>query len=106
MHPPVLVRAMVLARDILFVSGPPDVVDEKMTWGRSNEREVHARLAEQAAALEGKKGGMLYAVSATDGERIREIKLDCVPVFDGMAAAGGRLYISAMDGSVVCYAGK
>jgi hypothetical protein len=24
------------------------------------------------------------------------------PVFDGMAAAGGRLYLSTVDGAVVC----
>jgi hypothetical protein len=30
--------------------------------------------------------------------------LSSPPVFDGMAAAGGRLYLSLMDGSILCLA--
>ena len=49
---------------------------------------------------------MLRAVSAADGKKLAEVKLDSPPVFDGMAAAGGRLYISLEDGRIVCMEGK
>ena len=101
-HPPLLVRAMALANDTLFVAGPPDVVDEKAMWGRSNEPEYKAKMREQVEALEGAKGAVLWAVSKKDGTRLSELKLDWLPAFDGMIAAGGRLYVTTADGKVVC----
>ena len=70
------------------------------------EPTVNAKLAEQSAALEGKKGALLRAISAEDGTRLAEYELDCPPVWDGMAAAGGQLYLSTTDGKVMCFAGK
>ncbi len=102
-HPPVVVRAMVLAGDKLFVAGPPDVVDEKQMWGRSNEVLFNTKMIEQAEALEGKQGAKLWAVSTTDGSRLYEMQLDFLPAFDGLIAAAGRLYVSTTDGSVICY---
>ena len=102
-HPPLLVRAMVLAGETLFVAGPPDVVDEKQMWGRSNEPVFREKMLEQAEALEGKQGAILWAVSAKDGKKLAEMKLDYVPAFDGMIAAHEKLYVTTADGSVVCY---
>jgi hypothetical protein len=102
-HPPLLVRAMVLANDTLFVAGPPDVVDEKEMWGRSNEKLFQARLIEQAKALEGAQDAVLWAVSRKDGKKLAEQKLDFLPAFDGMIAAGGKLFITTTDGEVVCH---
>ena len=45
---------------------------------------------------------MLVAVSATDGRKLAAYRLDTVPRFDVMIAAGGRLYLSTMDGKVLC----
>jgi len=106
MHPPLLARAMTLADDTLFVAGPPDVVDERKAWGRSPDPQVQAKLKAQVAALKGEKGGLLWAVSAKDGKKLSEYKLDTVPVFDGMAAAGGRLYLSTAKGEVLCLSGR
>jgi len=83
---PVLARAMVLAADTIFVAGPPDIFDSK----------------DPAGALDGKKGGVLVAVSTSDGKKLAESKLDSPPVFDGLVAAGGRLYMATLDGAVVC----
>jgi hypothetical protein len=47
----------------------------------------------------------LWAVSAGDGERLTEYQLESPPVFDGMVAANGRLYLATMDGKVVCFGG-
>jgi hypothetical protein len=83
---PVRARAMVLAADTLLLAGPPDIVDE----------------ADPYAALEDRRGGLLWAVSTADGRKLAELKLDAEPVFDGMAGAGGRLYMATADGKVIC----
>jgi hypothetical protein len=46
------------------------------------------------------------AVSAADGKKLAECVLPAPPVFDGMSAAGGRLFVSTTSGEVVCYAGR
>ena len=55
------------------------------------------------AAGPGKKGGVLWSYSADAGKKLGELPFDDVPVFDGMAAAGGRLYISTQKGKVFCF---
>jgi len=105
-RPPLLVRAMVLAGDTLFIAGPPDVVDEQEAWGYLPESKIRAKLDEQSAALEGQKGGLLMAVSAESGKPLAEHRLASVPVFDGMIAANGRLYLSMKNGRVLCLAAK
>jgi len=104
--PDVIVKAMILADRILFVAGPPDVVDEEDIWGRTLEPGVQAKLHAQSAALEGSQGALLWAVSASDGGKLAEYRLESVPVFDGMAAADGRLYLSMKNGCILCMAGK
>jgi hypothetical protein len=75
---PVVGDAMALSQRTLFVAGAPDEV--------------------------GAKGGLLMAYSAKTGEPLTEYKLDAPPVFDGMAATAGRLYLSTKDGRVLCFA--
>jgi len=104
--PQLIAHAMVLADRTLFVAGPPDVVDEEEIWGRTLEPQVQAKLRAQSAALEGQNGSLLWAVSASDGDKLAEYKLEGMPAFDGMAAANGRLYLSMKDGRVLCMAGK
>ena len=105
---PLLVRAMVLADKTLFLAGPPDL---GMTADEDGYRNYHdpdrqAALHEQAEAWNGKRGGLLWAVSKTDGKRLTELKLDSPPVWDGMATANGRLYLATTDGKVVCMSGS
>ena len=83
---PVRIRAMVLAGRHLFVAGPPDVVDPD----------------DPMAAFEGRSGAVLRANSSADGSMLAEYKLDAPPVFDGLIAAKGRLYLSLEDGTVLC----
>lgn len=103
---PVLVRAMVLAGKTLFLAGPPDVVDEEQSLQSFALPSTQEQLARQAAALDGAEGGLLWAVSTADGNRLAEYRLQSVPVFDGLAAADGRLYMVALDGKVLCFADK
>jgi len=84
---PVRIRAMVLATGRLFVAGPPDVVDPNDPLG----------------AFEGRKGGVLYAIDATTGERLASHALPSPPVFNGAAAADGRLYLTQEDGSITSF---
>jgi outer membrane protein assembly factor BamB len=102
--PPLLVRAMVLADKTLFVAGPPNVLDEESAVKRRFDADVQKQIADQEAAYKGGKGASLWAVSAIDGKRLAELKLKAMPVWDGMAAARGRLYMATTDGKVQCFA--
>jgi outer membrane protein assembly factor BamB len=80
------VRSMVLADKILFVAGP--VLD----------------MNGEPQGQTGNVKNILLALSASDGTELAKYELDAAPIFDGMAVAYGRLYISMMDGSLVCMA--
>ncbi|MEE8384688.1 MAG: PQQ-binding-like beta-propeller repeat protein, partial [Dehalococcoidia bacterium] len=87
--PAIYVNAMVLAGDSLFAAGPPAIRNEA---------------TEQALARwQGKEGGLLERLSGKDGRLLQTHKLTAPPVFDGMAAAYGKLYLCLADGSVVCF---
>jgi hypothetical protein len=102
---PLLVRAMLKAKDKLFIAGPPDLIDEESTFQQlvSGDVNVTQQLAEQDAALDGAQGAILQIISATGGAKLGEIKLPALPTWDGMAAANGRLYLTTTDGRVLCY---
>jgi outer membrane protein assembly factor BamB len=74
---PFQVRAMVLAGDTIFVAGP-------------NE----------------KGEAILTAVSVDDGKELASCEIESSPVFDGMAAANGELYLSLENGKLLCMAGE
>jgi len=84
---PIRVRAMALAKGSLWVAGLPDVVDPKDPLG----------------SFEGRLGGKLLAVDTATGERLAEHALASSPVFNGAAAADGRLYLASEDGSITCF---
>ena len=98
---PILVRAMVLADKILFIAGPPDVVDEEEVLKRPYDPDIQKKLKEQMAANMGEQGALLWAISAQDGNRIAEYKLDSIPIFDGISSANGRLYIVTSSGRII-----
>ena len=101
-QPAVICRAMALAGENVFFAGPPSLVNERRAFRLPDDPDVRAKLARQAEAFEGKHGGQLWAVSKTDGKLLGRYALDSPPVFDGLVAAGGRLYAATMDGHVVC----
>jgi outer membrane protein assembly factor BamB len=102
--PEVIARAIVVTDDLLFVAGPPDLLDEEAAVRRRYDGDVQKQLVEQDAALSGARGGLLWALSKDDGTRRKQVRLDAMPVWDGMAAADGRLYLSLADGSIRCFA--
>ena len=96
----VTVRAMVLADETLYVAGPPELLS--LTGRSIGEQDLEAA----GAAYDGKRGGMLWAVSAEDGSTLAEHELDSPPVFDGLIAAHGCLFLTTMDGRVRCLGEK
>jgi hypothetical protein len=82
-------QAMLLTANRFCLAGAPDVVDEQDPWGSFDDR----------------RGGMLVVFSKGDGRQQAKHPLASAPVYDGMAAAAGRLYISLRDGTLVCYGG-
>jgi len=88
---PLRVRAMVLADEKLFLVGPPDVLPED----------------DPLAPFEGRVPAQLWVVSAAEGKKLAQYLLGPQPVFDGLSAAGGRLYLATSDGRLICLgAGK
>lgn len=80
-------KAMLLAKDTIFVAGAPLVFPSD----------------DVAGTYAGRQGAILHAVSTADGATLAKYKLDQLPVWDGMAAAYGRLFIVNQDGSVECW---
>jgi hypothetical protein len=55
------------------------------------------------AAYEGRLGGALWVCSAGDGSKQTQLELPCPVVWDGMAAANGRLLVSLENGTLACF---
>jgi len=83
---PLTGKAIVLADDVLFVAGTPVVFPQH----------------DLAKAYEGRMGGILWAASASTGEKLAQYTLDAPPAWDSLAAANGMLFLSLADGRVVC----
>ncbi len=82
-------RAMIKAGELLLVGGTPTMDPD-----------------DPFAAHEGRAGGLLWGMSADDGSKLAEHKLDSPPIWDGLAAANGRLYLATIDGKVLCLASR
>ncbi len=93
----IMVRAMVLAGDKLVLAGPPSLKPYKSNPLR------FVKESEALATFRGEKGVHLEVRSGADGSVQAEFELESMPVFDGMSAADGRLFLSLKNGRVVCY---
>ncbi len=94
---PILARALVLADRTLLLAGPPEHAELKtaeLTLPNPDAAE---------AALRGQQGASLCLVDADGGKSLAQYMLESSPVFDGMIAAGGRIFIALEDGSLVCF---
>ncbi len=102
---PIYVRAMVLAGPKLFICGPPDIIDEESTFQKLTEKDeqVQVLLADQDRALNGSDGSLLLTVNIDTGEVENRVQVNSLPGWDGMASAGGQLFLSTLDGSVICF---
>lgn len=107
---PLHVHGLVLAGETLFMAGPPRIDEAKtrelLVTLTTDEYELPPVLREATETFMGKRGGLLCAVSRADGTKVMEMRLPSIPVFDGMIAAEGRLFLSLKGGSVVCLGGS
>jgi len=87
---PLTGKAIALANDVLFVAGTPVAFPQD----------------DLAKAYEGRMGGILWAASASTGEKLAQYTLDAPPAWDGLAAANGLLFLSLADGRVICMGPK
>ncbi|MBD3265747.1 PQQ-binding-like beta-propeller repeat protein [bacterium] len=99
---PLYVQAMVLADNTLFVAGPRDLIDENKTLNQFEKEDVQERLTKQDAVIAGEEGSMLCSYSAKDGRELSQLEIDAPPVWDGMAAARGHIFLALKNGSVAC----
>jgi hypothetical protein len=83
---PVRMRALVRTENALFAAGAPDVCDSE----------------DPLAALEGRLGGRLVTFDPADGSQLDELALEAPPVFDGLSAADGHVYLATIDGKLHC----
>ena len=83
--PPMHIRAMVLAGDVIFAAGP--ILEHHHEPTRT-------------------KGALLVAFSTKDGKELARLPLPVAPVLDGMAAASGELFLVLEGGRVMCLTGK
>jgi hypothetical protein len=97
-----------MAGDKLFLMGPPDIVDEEVSFEKLKEGdpEVQKLLAKQDAALNGAQGTILLVVNPEDGKITARHNLSSLPSWDSLASARGKLFYTTEDGRVVCLGGK
>jgi outer membrane protein assembly factor BamB len=85
-HFPIYPWAMIAGNKHLAVAGPPAEVQRGDPW----------------AGFEGRAGGELHILDTETGKSLSQTDLDSPPVWNGMAAAVGRLYVSTHNGKLVC----
>ncbi len=86
---PITGKAIAIADNVVFVAGEPMKFDDPS-------------YKNYVAAYDGKLGGRLLAVSATNGKKLAEYELESAPAWDSIAISKGRLYIGLADGTVQC----
>ena len=60
-------------------------------------------LAEQDQVLNGTEGSLLLSVNIDTGKIDDRIELTSLPAWDSLAGAEGKLFLSTLDGSVICF---
>ena len=96
---PLLATSLAVTKNAVFIAGPPDVFKAA---GKTGQQALVLKDAEKAlAAWQGAGGGVLYSARRSDGKKLSQLRLPSPPVFDGFAVAGGKLYLSLKNGSVV-----
>jgi outer membrane protein assembly factor BamB len=91
------VRAVLRTEAMVFAAGWPAAGDPQLTWakpGRLIERRPEDHLEPQHAEL--------WTFSIADGQRLHRVNLGRAPIFDGLAAAGRRLYLTTEAGTLIC----
>ncbi|MBT5607404.1 MAG: PQQ-binding-like beta-propeller repeat protein [Lentisphaerae bacterium] len=80
-------KAMAVTRNCLVVAGSPSEFDTN----------------DPLAKYEDRTQGVLMVIDKTDGKAILETPMDHPPVFDGVAAANGKLFIADVSNTISCW---
>mgnify|MGYP002396461602 CR=1 FL=1 len=83
-------RAMALTGEYVVLAGAPDVINPQ----------------DPLAAFENRGPGVLAIHRRSDGKEVLSLPIEAPPVHDGMAVAGGRVYLALANGAIVCLAGR
>ena len=86
---PVQIRAMVLTEGILFAAGWKDSVMLSSETARKDTGDT-----------------LMLAFDRDSGEALAKYSLPAKPVFDGMIAANGRIFLTLQNGDVRCFAAR
>ena len=84
---PIRAEALLVGDNGLFVAGVRDRVEKEDPWGH----------------VEGRMGGVLAVYAKSDGRKIGETELGAAPLFDGLSAARGNLFLVTKDGAILCF---
>jgi len=84
---PIRPGALTLTKNVVFTAGVPFTDDP-------------AKLQQSIA---GKAGGVLISLDLKTGKPAAKLTLPAPPVWDGMAAADGALFVCAKNGAILCY---
>jgi len=87
---PIQPRAILLAGDRLYLAGWEDGIHIEKITGRVK------------GGKKPERANRLWVYSAEDGMRLAEYPLSAEPVWDGIAAARGRLYVALKSGQILC----
>jgi hypothetical protein len=78
---------MLVGKGRLVVAGALDASDKDDPWKH----------------FEGRGGGFLYVIDTESGKELSRVSIASPPVWNGIAAAGGNIYVSTVDGKVACF---
>ncbi|MHC4914210.1 MAG: outer membrane protein assembly factor BamB family protein, partial [Planctomycetota bacterium] len=104
-------RALVGAGEIAFVAGQPDPKKAEAPGflaqkPRNGTAVANTPAAHPLAAPEHKPGDSRLWSFDKAGKKLGELALPAAPVWDGLAAANGRLYLATEDGKLRCFGTK
>jgi outer membrane protein assembly factor BamB len=94
--PSVYATAIALTPTRLFLAGPPAITVSPYKSAEAAQEDLDR--------WQGRKGGKVVVYATADGAVLAECPLPSQPVWDGLIATEGRLYIGLADGSIVCLA--
>ncbi len=101
---PIITRAMAVAQKTIFIAGPEDVVDEEDAVARMSKGDttILPLVQQMDENLDGKHGALMLAVNTETGEVESTTKLASPPTWDGLTVAQGQVFITTLDGTLLC----
>jgi outer membrane protein assembly factor BamB len=93
---PMTTKAMIMAGNNIFIAGNP--VEDMLIYDYNDRIE---EVGVYTDTYKGYLGGAVWAVSKTDGTKLAEYTFGAPIVWDGLAAANGRIYAALENGKII-----